>query len=212
MTTEQKSAREDVLDMAYINSLPQPFIGRMIGGGEWPVNDFEVATGMMRIDICGLLQVTHIGEFTSFRDGDGVVHPAEGFYSDAIPEDRTNPVILPRETNCAQHQCAAVTTGCAKGHCIVKEMESTKPPPVLLKLPVFTYGSPARIALERLYNEEITVAKCIELIQEAEQRKPLSDDALYELLRTHRSHNPFAIDTWPMAFARAVEAFHGIKP
>lgn len=72
----------DILDMDYINSLPQPFIGRQLGGWWWAVHDFEVQTGMMRIDVCGLLQVTHIGEFTAFRDGSGIEHDAEGFYSD----------------------------------------------------------------------------------------------------------------------------------
>ena len=78
----------DLLDMDYINSLPQPFVGRQLGGTWWPINDFEVETGLLRIDVCGLLQVSHISEFTAFRDGNGVAHPAEGFYVDAIPEER----------------------------------------------------------------------------------------------------------------------------
>ncbi len=82
------STKEDVLDMAYINSLPQPFIGREIGGWEWPINDFEVATGMLRIDVCGLLQVKTIVDFISFLDADGVWHPAEGFYADATMDER----------------------------------------------------------------------------------------------------------------------------
>ena len=82
------STNDDVLDMAYINSLPQPFIGRDVGGWEWPINDFEVSTGLLRIDVCGLLQVKTIGDFTSFTDGDGVKHLADAFYSDALPEDR----------------------------------------------------------------------------------------------------------------------------
>lgn len=78
----------DLLDMDYINSLPQPFVGRMLGGTWWPINDFEVETGLVRIDVCGLLDVKHISDFTAFRDDRGVVHPAEGFYIDAIPEER----------------------------------------------------------------------------------------------------------------------------
>lgn len=74
---------DDLLDMDYINSLPQPFMGRMLGGSWWPVSDFEVQTGLMRIDVCGLLQVTDIGEFTAFRDGSGKEHDAEDFYADA---------------------------------------------------------------------------------------------------------------------------------
>lgn len=78
----------DLLDMAYINSLPQPFIGRLLGGYEWPIYDIEVQTGLVRIDVCGLLDVKHIGDFTRFIDALGIEHPAEGFYSDALPEER----------------------------------------------------------------------------------------------------------------------------
>lgn len=78
----------DSLDMNYINSLPQPFIGRELGGWEWPINDFEVETGLLRIDVCGKLQVKHISDFTHFTDGNGVARKADAFYSDATPEER----------------------------------------------------------------------------------------------------------------------------
>lgn len=78
----------DTLDMDYINSLPQPFIGRELGGYQWPINDFEVATGLLRIDVCGKLCVKHIADFTHFTDGYGITRRAEAFYSDAIPEER----------------------------------------------------------------------------------------------------------------------------
>lgn len=80
----------DKLDMEYINSLPQPFLGRMLvdKNNWWPVNDFEVGTGLLRIDVCGKLQVTHIQEFSCFKDGNGVERSADAFYSDANDEDR----------------------------------------------------------------------------------------------------------------------------
>jgi hypothetical protein len=81
----------DILDMAYINSLPQPFLGRMWGRSDdrlWPIHDIEVATGLVRIDVCGLLEVKHIGDFKSFRDANGTEHSAEGFFADALPEER----------------------------------------------------------------------------------------------------------------------------
>ncbi|AKJ28809.1 hypothetical protein [Caldimonas brevitalea] len=80
----------DLLDMAYINSLPQPFIGRMLGDAEWPIYDIEVQTGLVRIDVCGLLDVKHIGDFKLFRDDLGVEHRAESFYVDALPEERAS--------------------------------------------------------------------------------------------------------------------------
>jgi hypothetical protein len=78
----------DLLDMEYINGLPHPFIGREIGGWEWPIYDFEVQTGLVRIDVCGKLQVKHIGDFTHFIDGENVTRKAESFYLDALPEER----------------------------------------------------------------------------------------------------------------------------
>jgi hypothetical protein len=78
----------DKLDMAYINSLPQPFMGRTLGGWWWPINDFEVQTGLIRIDVCGKLEVKEIGDFTAFRDGAGVERGAEAFYVDANEEER----------------------------------------------------------------------------------------------------------------------------
>ena len=74
----------DKLNMDHINSLPQPFIVRFCGGDEWPVYDIDVETGLLRIDVCGKLQVKHIGEATVFRDMDGVEHDAETFYSDYV--------------------------------------------------------------------------------------------------------------------------------
>jgi hypothetical protein len=76
----------DLLNLPYINSLPHPLIARFIGGDEWPVNDIEVQTGLLRIDVVGLLQVMHIGDVRLFRDANGVEYDADTFYSDYDPE------------------------------------------------------------------------------------------------------------------------------
>lgn len=83
------------LDMAYILSLPQPLIGTLLGGSTWPIYDIEVETGLVRIDVCGLLVVKRISDFFSVRDNLGIEHAAIGFFIDAIPDDRA-PVCLPR--------------------------------------------------------------------------------------------------------------------
>ena len=75
----------DKLNINHINSLPQPFIVHFVGGDEWPVHDIDVETGLLRIDVCGKLQVKHIGEAALFRDMDGAEHDAETFYSDYVP-------------------------------------------------------------------------------------------------------------------------------
>lgn len=73
--------------MAYINGLPQPFLANSCGSW-WPVFDIEVQTGLVRIDVCGLLEVKDISDFQSFRDAAGIEHPADGFYVDAVPDER----------------------------------------------------------------------------------------------------------------------------
>jgi len=71
----------DMLNMAYINSLPQPLFAREYGNDWWwPVNDIEVETGLYRIDVCGKLEVKHIGGTAEFRDADGGLHDVEDFY------------------------------------------------------------------------------------------------------------------------------------
>lgn len=74
----------DLLDMAYVNSLPQPFFVRRFGDKSfsWPVYDIDVETGLYRIDVCGKLDVCHISDAAEFRDADGVIHDSETFYSD----------------------------------------------------------------------------------------------------------------------------------
>jgi len=81
-----KCERGDKLRIGFINTLPQPLIVRLIGGHEWLVYDIDVETGLMRIDVCGKLQVTHINEASLFRDMDGIEHEAETFYSDYEPD------------------------------------------------------------------------------------------------------------------------------
>lgn len=75
----------DLLNMAHINSLPQPFIVRLLGGSRWPVYDIDVQTGLFRIDVIGMLEAKHIGDATMFIDADGVEHEPDSFYSDYDP-------------------------------------------------------------------------------------------------------------------------------
>lgn len=72
----------DLLKMDYINSLPQPFIATFCGGDKWSIYDIDVETGLLRINVCGKLQIRHIGEVNLFTDMDGGIHDAETFYCD----------------------------------------------------------------------------------------------------------------------------------
>ena len=70
----------DKLDMSAINALPAPFYARFCGGDVWPVYDIDVQTGLMRIDVCGLLQVKHFADVTEIRDADGDTHDSDDFW------------------------------------------------------------------------------------------------------------------------------------
>ena len=72
----------DKLNMGAINALQHPLMARFCGGDVWPVYDIDVETGLMRIDVCGLLQTKHFGDVTEVRDGDGGVHEPDDFYND----------------------------------------------------------------------------------------------------------------------------------
>lgn len=72
----------DLLNLDYINSLPQPFIAVFYGGSEWPVFDIDVETGLLRIDVYGKLDIKHIGDVRLFRDMDANLHDADSFYMD----------------------------------------------------------------------------------------------------------------------------------
>lgn len=77
----------DLLDMAYINSLPQPFFAQGWGskGDEWmwPVQDICVETGLVRIDVCGKLDRKDISDFKRLQDADGTDHDPDDFYLDS---------------------------------------------------------------------------------------------------------------------------------
>lgn len=74
----------DLLDMDYINSLPQP-----LWDDGWPVYDIEVSTGLYRIDVCGLLEVRHMDRCLTMKDAIGKTHYTGDFYTDPeMWEDR----------------------------------------------------------------------------------------------------------------------------
>lgn len=67
----------DLLDMDYINSLPQP-----LWDWDWPVYDIDVQTGLYRIDVCGLLEIRHIDRCITMKDCTGKTHYTGDFYTD----------------------------------------------------------------------------------------------------------------------------------
>ena len=78
----------DLLRMDYINSLPQPFFAKLCGGWEWEIHDIDVETGLLRINVSGLLQPIHFGEIIEITDIDGGKHDPESWYNeDPTPPD-----------------------------------------------------------------------------------------------------------------------------
>ena len=72
----------DLLRLDYINSLPQPLFADTGSGTKWPVYDIDVETGLMRLDVCGMLDISHVGKVLRFVDCNGDVHDADTFYTD----------------------------------------------------------------------------------------------------------------------------------
>jgi hypothetical protein len=77
----------DLLRMNHINALPHPFLARFCGGGVWPVIDIDVQTGCMRIDVCGMPQVTRFAEVMAITDGDGQTHDPDTFYNEEARDE-----------------------------------------------------------------------------------------------------------------------------
>jgi hypothetical protein len=73
----------DLLDFDWINSLGQLYTSQYSGTGTWwPVYDIEVQTGLLRIDVCGKLQIMHIDDVMKFKDDGGTEYSCDDFYCD----------------------------------------------------------------------------------------------------------------------------------
>ena len=74
----------DLLRLDFINSLPQPLWIKQWGEKEfmWPVQDICVESGIIRVDVCGLLQAIQIGDVKEFKDDAGNIYDSEVFYTD----------------------------------------------------------------------------------------------------------------------------------
>ncbi len=81
----------EVLRGDYINSLPQPFFVRLYMTGDkwwWPVYDIGTNVPLLRIDVCGKLQVLHFSEVAEIRDDDGCFHNPDDWWTDSEMEAR----------------------------------------------------------------------------------------------------------------------------
>lgn len=71
----------DLINMELINSLPQPlWVSENGKDWWWPVQDIDVQSGLVRIDVCGILQVNHLSHWLYMRDDAQVIHDPDDFY------------------------------------------------------------------------------------------------------------------------------------
>lgn len=79
----------DKLRMDYINSLPQPFVAKFYPSDKygWPVESIEVECALIRIDVCGKLEVKSFADVVSIMDDSGMVHDPETFWADWRPTE-----------------------------------------------------------------------------------------------------------------------------
>lgn len=81
--SEARDPKHDKLNMEKLNALPGPLMARFCGDTyPWPVYDIDVQTGMMRIDVCGLLDVKHFGDVMELQDGNGDNHDPDQYWID----------------------------------------------------------------------------------------------------------------------------------
>lgn len=77
------SVTTDLLDMAKINALPHPLTAVFAGGDHWEIHDIDVETGLLRILVCGLLQIKEFSELCGIVDGDFEEHDPGEFFVEA---------------------------------------------------------------------------------------------------------------------------------
>lgn len=71
----------DLLRMDFINGLPPPLFA-YVSGSWWPIHDIDVQTGLLRMDIVGLLQAESFGSVLRVKDANGVEYDSDVFYNE----------------------------------------------------------------------------------------------------------------------------------
>lgn len=72
----------DLLNGGRFNALPSPVTAKMCGGDEWWVESLDVQTGLMRLDVCGQIDLRHFGEVIMLTDINGVTYDPDSFWID----------------------------------------------------------------------------------------------------------------------------------
>lgn len=72
----------DQLKIDKINRLPHPLTAVFYGGDEWEIYSICVETGLMKINVVGMLDNCHFDNVKKIKDIDGGVHDADDFWID----------------------------------------------------------------------------------------------------------------------------------
>ena len=73
---------EDIIDLGKFNSLPSPVTARILSGAEYWIETLDVQTGLMKIDVCGQVDLTSFAEVLMLIDADGIEHNPDDFWMD----------------------------------------------------------------------------------------------------------------------------------
>ena len=78
----QEGKEGDVIRIDEFDKLPAPVTARLLDGGEYWIESICVETGLMRLDICGLIQIEDFVMVETLIDANDVEHDAEEFLND----------------------------------------------------------------------------------------------------------------------------------
>ena len=70
----------DILNIVKFNALPGPVTARLIGGDEYWIESLCVRTGLMRLDVCGQIDLSDFSLVAALIDIDGNEHNPDDFW------------------------------------------------------------------------------------------------------------------------------------
>lgn len=70
----------DIINGVKFNALSSPVTAKIAGGGEWWIESLDVQTGLMRLDICGQIDLCHFCEVIELIDYNGNKYDPDDFW------------------------------------------------------------------------------------------------------------------------------------
>ena len=70
----------DILSMEKFSALPHPIVGKMMGGGEWEIETVCILTGIMRLNVCGKIDLEDFSMVKTIVDANGDEHDPDDFW------------------------------------------------------------------------------------------------------------------------------------